>query len=144
MNAWAQMTTGSGEKGRSSRNGRTIRFDRISTAALVCVCAMLMQEQTGAQDKPDKITMAIIQGEGAGQPSPLLEPLLTQMLTEQTNVQLVERQHLERILREQSLSKTALLDQHILVRVGQLISADAFEFLVPMVTAPHNCTRQVV
>lgn len=73
-----------------------------------------------------KVSLALIAGQGSRAPSNSVLDRLEVRMTQEKGVAVLERKEIDRILREQKLSASGLVERDSAVRLGQICRADLF------------------
>lgn len=100
---------------------------RINKILLLAAILWLTSSVFAASDK--KINLAIIADKSSGLDNSPLISLLEVELSQKDGIRLLERTAIDKILEEQQLSATGLLDRNTTIKIGKLLRADAFIIL---------------
>lgn len=101
------------------------RTTRTGWVLLVFVglCGPLRAEARAA------VKVAVLPGDGQRAPKAGVVELLTVELSKQPQIEILDREQIDRILREQKLSATGLMERSTAIRGGKLLRVDGFLFV---------------
>lgn len=95
----------------------------------LAVCLTIFSSLSYSAKRSSPVMVAIVGGDAGSAPSDVVIAKLEVALSQDQNINLVERSLVRKLLAEQKLSAAGLTDASTALRLGQLFSADLFLFL---------------